>query len=74
MPTSTFSAIEPASLDAVTGGARSAATDERIFDKLASVTTTIGDVAAQQQAAKGQDPMSQIMPILALKMMKKTQP
>ncbi|MBK9030339.1 MAG: hypothetical protein IPL61_03205 [Myxococcales bacterium] len=74
MPTPSFPAIEPSSLAAVTGGSSRAVTDERIMDKLTSITTTIRDVAAQQDAAKGNDPMSQMMPLVALKMMKRTQP
>ena len=74
MPTTSLPAIEPAALAAVTGGSSRAVTDERIMDKLTSITTTIRDVAAQQDAARASDPMSQMMPLVALRMMKRTQP
>ena len=74
--TTTFASIEATNLDAVTGGASSrsssrATFDERLTDKLQSIQTAIKDVAAQQTANKGNDPMSQMMPILAMGMMKR---
>lgn len=71
MPTPAFAPIDPSTLDAVSGGASSrAATQERLLDKLTSITTAIKDVAAQQ-ATQNNDPMSQLMPILAMRMMKR---
>jgi hypothetical protein len=74
-PTPAFTSIDTANLDAVTGGASSrsssrATTDERLMDKLQSIQTAIKDVASQQ-TNKGGDAMSQMMPILAMSMMKK---
>lgn len=69
----TFTAIATSDLDAVSGGASSrAATDERLLDKMQRITVAIQDAATQQSAAKANDPMSQIMPIMAMKMMRKT--
>ncbi|MBK9035539.1 MAG: hypothetical protein IPL61_30495 [Myxococcales bacterium] len=67
-----FTSIDPASLVAVTGGASSkAATDERLMDKLTSITSAIADVATRQQQPQGGDAMGQLMPIVAMKMMKR---
>ncbi|MEZ4399384.1 MAG: hypothetical protein R3B06_05165 [Kofleriaceae bacterium] len=72
MPTPTFTPVDPTALAAVTGGARSqAATEERLMDKLQSITTTIKDVAAQQQANQTPSPMSQLAPLLAMRMMQR---
>lgn len=66
-----FAAIDPAALTAVTGGASSrATTDERIMDKLVSITTAIKDAATQQAAPKN-DAMSQLMPMMLMGMMKR---
>jgi hypothetical protein len=71
MSTLTFAPIDPSTLEAVSGGASSrAATDERMLDKLTSITAAIKDVATQQ-ATKTNDPMGQLMPILAMRMMKR---
>ncbi len=71
MSTLTFAPIDPSTLEAVSGGASSrAATDERMLDKLTSITSAIKDVATQQ-ATKTNDPMGQLMPILAMRMMKR---
>lgn len=67
-----FTAIATTDLAAVTGGASSrAATDERIMDKLQSITVAIQDAANQQAAGQQNNPMSAMMPIVAMKMMRR---
>lgn len=73
----TFTTIDTADLAAVTGGRStrssrsSSTTDERLMDKLESIQTAIKDVASQQQNNKGSDAMSQMMPIIAMSMLKR---
>jgi hypothetical protein len=76
IPAPAFSSIETADLEIVTGGAaqRSSSrsvTDDRLMAKLESISTAIKDVASQQKNNGGNDAMSQLMPILAMKMMKR---
>ncbi|MEZ4399385.1 MAG: hypothetical protein R3B06_05170 [Kofleriaceae bacterium] len=71
----TFTPIASTDLDAVTGGAASrtsssAKFEDRLMDKMTSITTAIKDVAVQQQNKQGNDPMASIMPIIAMKMMR----
>lgn len=73
-PSPAFATVAPTELDAVTGGASSrAATDERLMDKLQRITVAVKDAADQQAAAKANDPMSQMMPLIAMNMMRKRQ-
>lgn len=66
-----FTTIDSSALDVVTGGATGRADrDERILEKLASLTSALGDLAAGPQNQKGNDPMAALMPILMMKMMK----
>lgn len=72
MSRTSFATLSTADLDAVTGGASSrATTDERLLDKMQRITVAIQDAATQQSAAKANDPMGQLMPIVAMKMMRK---
>ena len=41
------------------------------IDKMQRITVAIQDAATQQSAAKANDPMGQLMPIMAMKMMRK---
>jgi hypothetical protein len=71
-----FAAIATTDLAAVTGGrstrsGRSTDTNERLLDKLESIQTAIKDVASQQTQNKGNDAMSQMMPIIAMSMLKR---
>ena len=67
-----FTAIDSAALATVSGGRRSssgsrAAQDDRMMDMLSSIESAIKDLG--RDAPKGNDAMSQLMPILALSMM-----
>jgi phosphoribosylaminoimidazole (AIR) synthetase len=71
----TLTTIDTNGLESVTGGATQRTssrntTDERLTAKLDSITTAIKDVASQQKN-QNNDPMSQMMPILAMGMMKR---
>ena len=72
MSRTSFTTLSTADLDAVTGGSSRATTDERLLDKMQRITVAIQDAATQQSAAKANDPMGQLMPIMAMKMMRKT--
>lgn len=60
--------IDLSQLDAVTGGATK---DDRILDKITSITSAVADVAARQQQNQKPDPAASIMPIVAMKMMRR---
>ncbi|MBK9030340.1 MAG: hypothetical protein IPL61_03210 [Myxococcales bacterium] len=72
-----FTLIAPAALTPVAGGRRSAgssraAQDDRMMDTLTSIERAIKDLG--RNANTGPDPMSQLMPILALSMMNQPPP
>lgn len=67
----TLSTIDPNQLAAVSGGATGrAAQDQRILDKLTSLTGAVKDVEAQRAQQKP-DAGAAMMPIVAMAMMKK---
>lgn len=69
--TPAFATIKPTALEAVSGGRRSSTssrgTDDRIMDSLNSLENAIRDVGRNNQNQP--DPMSQMMPLLAMTMM-----
>lgn len=60
--------IDPAQLDAVTGGATK---DDRILDKIQSLAGAVSDVAIRQQENQKPDAAAALMPIVAMKMMQR---
>ncbi len=68
----TPSALTPIELDALTlvsGGASRAQQDERVLDKIQSLAGAVADVGMQQQQQP--NPGASLMPIIAMKMMKR---
>lgn len=71
-----FASIDPAALDAVSGGrrastARSADLDDRLMDTLNNIENAIRDLGRNQN--KGSDALSQLMPILAMSLLNQPQ-
>lgn len=75
-PARTFTTLDSTALTTVTGGRRSSssssATDDRMMDMLDNIQSAIKDVGSKNSNAN--NPMSQMMPILALSMMNQQQP